>query len=518
MINDHHWCDLKLVESKDRFDAVIVGSGFGAAGVAHCLVKAGLKVLIVERGDWAHRDQDDWNPQRILIKSRYLGPETMDVKQYQARDFKETSFNETVGGMSVFYGGASFRLRERDFDHWPLRYKDFAPYFDEAEELLGIHGQRDLDPKDPPRSRGFPFPPLPYNPPAQRIQKAALSLGLNPFPVPMSLNHYDKQKPICIQCTTCDGYPCKVNAKGEASRLISEIQGPNLLVLTGAQASRFIESDGRIQSLEYINRRTGQRHQVSAPLFVLSAGSLWSPSLIQRSFPNRSDKAFQLVGKNLMRHCNGIQSFVFPFRTNPHHHFHKQIGVMDFYDDLRDQLKTATGVIQDIYTPSQNVVEHFAPRGLKMAAGLFSSYIQSLLCVAEDDPQLSNQIRLSKRRDQFGDERIEITHRYSENDYLRRDYLLKRAKTILRRAGGLIPRLMEIDSFSHAVGTMKFGASESSSALDLHCRLRGARNLYVVDGSFMPTSAGVNPSLMILANALRVGRFLIQEGRDQWAA
>jgi len=506
------------VDFKDRFDAVIVGSGFGAAGVARSLVKSGLKVLIVERGEWAKRDPDDWNPQKILIKSRYYGPETMDIKQYQASEFKETSFNETVGGMSVFYGGASFRLREKDFDRWPLRYTDYAEYFDEAEELLGIHGSRDVDPKDPPRTRDFPFPALPYTPPAQRIQKAALFLGLHPFPVPMSLNHYNKQKPQCIQCTTCDGYPCKVNAKGEASRLISEIQGPNLCVLTGAQASRFLEADGRIQSLEFIDRRSGQRHRVPAQLFVLSAGSLWSPSIVQRSFPHRSDQAFQLVGRNLMRHCNGIQSFVFPFKTNPRNHFHKQIGIMDFYDDLRAELQTATGVIQDIYTPSQDVVEHFAPKGLKMAAGLFSNYIQSLLCVAEDDPQFSNQIRLSQKRDQFGDEKIEIVHQYSENDYLRRDYLLKQAKSILRRAGGLIPRLMEIDSFSHAVGTMRFGSSESSSVLDTHCRLRGTQNLYVVDGSFMPTSAGVNPSLMILANALRVGRFLTQEGRQQWVA
>jgi len=86
----------------------------------------------------------------------------------------------------------------------------------------------------------------------------------------------------------------------------------------------------------------------------------------------------------------------------------------------------------------------------------------------------------------------------------RRQKLIVQAKRILRSAGALVTRVHDIDSFSHAVGTIRFGDSAAVSALDESCRFRGFENLYVTDGSFMPTSGGVNPSLTITANAFRV--------------
>ncbi len=486
-------------------DVIIVGSGFGGAVSAYVLSKAGLNVLLLERGDWPHRDADDWNSEKILIRSRYASETPLHIQQYGAASPKEVSNNEVVGGMSLFYGGASLRMREKDLSTWPVKYSEMEPYYLKAEKLMGIHGKANEDPYEPARSGEYPFPPIPLNEPAERIYKAAKSLGLNPFHLPMSLNHYGKEWPKCIQCHTCDGYPCKISAKGEATRFLKLADPNRLKVLTNVLVSHFKENSGRIESVNFVDKKTGERQELKAKLFILSGGSIGSPAVLLRSqlsldrFPHH-----RLTGRRLMRHCNGIMSLVFPFKTNPNQVFHKQLAITDFYENLRDELGTSVGTIQDIYTPERKVVSHFAPQGLKTVAGWFSEHIQSLLCVAEDDPQESNRVELSKTRDRFGIEETTIFHEYTESDYRRRDLLLDRAKKILRRAGGLIPRVMRIDSFSHAVGTLKFGDSDKDSVLDRDCRFFGMKNLFVLDGSFMPTSAGVNPSLTIIANSLRV--------------
>jgi choline dehydrogenase-like flavoprotein len=506
-----------MEQSSVMYDAIIIGSGFGGAGAAYELTKAGINTLMLERGAWAKRDADDWNAEKIILQSRYWGPEPLYVKQHNASAFKPLPINEVVGGASVFYGGASMRFREQDFASWPLSYLDLEPYYSRAEKILGTHGQAGADPFEPPRSSPFPYPAIAYNPPAARILQAASKLGLRPFPVPLSLNHSNKEKPLCRQCNTCDDYPCKIEAKGDAAaRIISQLNPQFFTLMTQAQVTRLIEQDGRITGVQYIDRLSHESKIVKAKLVILSAGALWSPALLKHSFPQRTDAAFGFVGKYLMRHCNGIQSAVFPFQTNPAQIFHKQIAITHCYEDLRQELGTAVGIIQDIYTPSRKVVKAFVPTGLKTIAGFFANYIQSLICIAEDDPQATNGIGLSNELGAFGFPRLQVRHTYSANDCRRRDYLLSKARKILTTAGGMITRATPLDSFSHAVGTVRFGNSSTQGALDTFCRLYGTQNLFVLDGSFMPTSSGVNPSLTILANSLRVGHYLTQLGREHW--
>jgi choline dehydrogenase-like flavoprotein len=101
-----------------------------------------------------------------------------------------------------------------------------------------------------------------------------------------------------------------------------------------------------------------------------------------------------------------------------------------------------------------------------------------------------------------------ISHEYSSRDLAAVKALIKPAKKIMSRAGAVAHYVHNIRTFSHAVGTVRMGNSPETSALDEFCQFRGVKNLFVVDGSFMPTSAAVNPSLTISANALRVGDFI----------
>jgi len=215
-----------------------------------------------------------------------------------------------------------------------------------------------------------------------------------------------------------------------------------------------------------------------------------------------------------MRHCNGVVAGVFPFRTNAERVFHKQVCFTDLYEDCRATDGMATGVIQDIYSPDPVVLRHFAPRGFKLASALASGFLQNLLCVAEDEPQYDNGVTLSDRDDAVGVSRVQVTHRYSQRDCERRDLLIGQAKRILRKAGAVFFHTYQIDSFSHGVGSLRMGPDVKESVLDAQCRFHGLENLFVVDGSVFPSSGGVNPSLTIAANALRVADYLTHTFRN----
>ena len=143
-----------------HYDAVVIGSGFGGSLVAHALVQAGLKTALLERGQWAKRDDADWDQRTILLKKRYRSASPLLVKQYGRRTFQRTYPNEVVGGNSVFFGGASLRLRPADFARWPLSYADLAPYYARAEQLLGVHGEAGTDPLPTPGT-GTAYPHTP---------------------------------------------------------------------------------------------------------------------------------------------------------------------------------------------------------------------------------------------------------------------------------------------------------------------------------------------------------------------
>ncbi len=487
------------------YDAVVVGSGFGGTLAAHALTRAGRRVLLLERGRWAHRDDLDWNQREILLNQRYRGQTPILVQQYGARRFSEVFANETVGGKSVFYGGASLRLRAADFRNWPFSYDDLKKYYARAEELLGVHGTAGADPYEPPDVAGYPFAPVELSAPARRIETAGHALGYSPFPIPLAINFRSEERPRCLLCNTCDGFPCKIEAKNDlAATLLPQAQQEGLEIVAGAIVQRLVVEAGVVRAVEYADAETGQRYVVATTQVVLAAGAVQSPALLLRSGIEHP-----LLGRFLMRHCNAACSYVFPFRTNPDQVFHKQLCFADFYEDLRSELGTAVGVIQDIYTPGPEILRHHAPKGGRWVAGLFAPLMQNLLCIAEDEAQVNNRVQLSARKDVWGGPLVEVVHDYSRADYRRRNYLLKRARRVLRKAGGLASYTYAIDSFSHAVGTLRCAATAEEGVLDRDCRVWGVDNLFVADGSFMPSSGGVNPSLTIAANALRVAEKML---------
>ncbi|MGH7547498.1 MAG: GMC family oxidoreductase [Gemmatimonadales bacterium] len=509
-----------------EWDAVVIGSGFGGSMVALRLAEAGARVLVLERGRWVDRDATAWDTDAILLSRKYKsGTPFFD---HQHRRPVPLYPDEAVGGKSVFYGAASFRLRVGDFVlgsslhgadppfvDWPIGYGDLAPFYDEAETLLGVAGIAGLDPNEPPRNGDFPQRPPPYGSPARRIAEAAAGLGLHPFPMPLAINFgADPDRPRCIQCLTCDLFPCRICAKNDlAVAVLPKAVARGAAVRPSTIAERLLRQGNEIRGVEYLDRATGARGVVNADVYVVSCGAVASAALLLRSGLQHVGPNGPLIGRHLMRHCSGIVIGIYRFKTNPEGRFHKQVAITDFYFGHPDRRapEGPWGMIQGLQVPPPEFIAAYGRFPGNFLGALTVARHIYLMCIAHDRPSPANRVEAdASRTDGDGLPVTRVFHRYTLKDLRARRALYGEAARIIRQSGALIRVRKPVDTYSHAVGTCRFGDDPHTAVLDPWCRFFGLRNLFVVDGSFMPTAGGVNPSLTIAANALRVARCVVE--------
>lgn len=511
--------------STARCDALIVGSGFGGTFVAHELLRAGLRVVMLERGAWVRRGAHNWDARgSIDLTPAYDFESAFDARSGGQQPVM--GLYSCVGGPSVFYGGVSFRLRQADFEHdpevaadsgarWPFDYAELEPHYTRAEQLLDVSGQPGEDPCEPPRSAPYPQAPAALSATARLVADAARSLGLRPFRLPLAI-HYRQEnvgssRRPCQACTTCDTFACAVEAKNDlATTLLPDLVAQGLVLRPETVVCALRHDGTRVTCVDAVDKRTGRGLSFEADLVVLSAGALSSPHLLLASGLPARNPAGDAIGRYLTRHANGMVFGLFPSLPDSGRAFHKQLAFNDFYfgtgDPAPGEPPGKLGSIQQVQAPPPALVRANAPPGLGWIVSPFLSRITGLLSMAEDQPRPENRVEVDPaRRDRFGLPRLAVTHRYTPRDEAARAALVARSRRILRKAGARILYTHHVKTFSHAAGTVRAGLDPRTAPLDRWCRLRGIDNLFVVDASFMPTGGGVNPSLTIAANALRVG-------------
>jgi len=505
------------------WDAIVIGSGFGGTLAAYELVRAGWRVLMIERGDWVTRGPENWAPGAVGTLTPHFSMET-PYRALAGGEREIVGSFQCVGGPSVFYGGVSLRFRAEDFEpapeivgasgaRWPVAYAEVEPYYARAERIIGVAGQPGADGTEPFRSTAYPQLPGALSPTARRLWEAAGDLGLHPFRLPLAFNHARRPgRAPCAACPTCDGFACAVGAKNDlATAVLPQLLRRGLRLATNTVAVRLRTEGSRVTAVECVERATGRRVRHAAAHFVLAAGALASPHLVLASGLEGSSPARRSIGRYLMRHYNAVVMGVFPRRPDPEREFHKQVGIHDFYfgHPGTDGPPGKLGGLQQLATPPPELVRAHLPRGLRSLAAASVPHVTGLLVIAEDQPREENRVEIDRRRpDRFGLPQLLITHRYSPRDLAAGRVLVGHARRILHRAGAWLTCMQPIRTFSHAMGTLRMGTDPATSVLDGDGRFRGTENLYVTDASAFPTSAGVNPSLTIAAHALRVGERL----------
>jgi choline dehydrogenase-like flavoprotein len=515
-----------MAATHDHYDVIVIGSGPGGGALAQSLAATGKRILMLERGDYLPRSRDNWNTKTVFVDAKYQAPETWyggDGSTFHP------GLHYFVGGNSKVYGAALFRLRERDFQElrhkdgispaWPLGYDVFEPYYTQAEALFHVHGQRGEDPTEPWSSAPYAYPPVKHEPRIQQLNDILLNQGLHPFHLPLGIKL--DQNPDgsattyspCIRCDAFDGFPCAINAKADAQVISvdpTRAAYPNFTLLTNTYATRLETSpDGRSVSRVHVVR-DGQAEQYSADLIVVACGALSSALLLLRSasdaHPNGLANGSDQVGRNYIRHN---MSVVMALLKQPNHTvFQKTLAVSDFYFGA-DDWEYPLGLIQMCATSHGEQIRAEAGSGLlswlpempfdKMAQHSIDFWLQS-----EDLPHPENRIR-------YDGGRVVLDIRQSNEEAAAR--LRAKLETLLVPLGGW-PHLIErrlylgqnipIGGTAHQAGTCRFGTDPASSVLDLDCKAHELDNLYVTDASFFPSIGAVNPTLTIIANALRV--------------
>ena len=495
-------------------DVIIIGSGVGGGAVAHQLAGTGARILILERGDFLPNEPQNSDPDAVFAQARYR---TTDEWQHaDGRRFRPGQYYH-VGGHTKFYGTAMFRFRDSDFREqsfaggvstgWPVTYDQLRPHYDKAERLFGVRGQAGADPTEPDRDP-YAHAAIPHEPVIADMAARLARLGMHPFPMPSAVDYGPGG--ACRRCGTCDAFACRWDAKGDAdTRLIRPLlDHPDVTLWTGAKVTRLIagDQDGRITGVELTHGNTPLR--ISAPLVVLSAGAINSALILLRSatqaMPQGLANRSGVVGRYLMNHhLTGLMG-VRPLATNPTR-FPKTLSVNDFYHGLPDD-RDARGNVQMLGNISGPMIRSTYPQIPRAMADWLGRHSVDWLCMSEDLPHHDSRVRL------LPDDRVQIE--YAPGGREGHDRFVRHIRSQLRRAGFpvVLRHSFGIEAPSHQCGTVRMGDDPATSALNHLCRAHDHRNLYVVDGGFMPSSAALNPALTIAAQALRVGDHL----RGQW--
>ena len=510
----------------DHYDVIVVGSGPGGASLAHRLAGTGKRILMLERGNYLPRTSDNWNSKAVFVDATYQTKETWYGRDGSAF---HPGLHYFVGGNSKVYGGALFRLRERDFGEvrhkdgispgWPLSYDVFEPYYLQAEALFHVHGERGEDRTEPWSSGPYAYPAVKHEPRIQELNDSLGREGLHPFHLPLGIKL--DQNPDgsattyspCIRCDTFDGFPCPFNSKADAQVICvdpTRAMYPNFTLLPNAYVSRLeTVATGRSVSRVHVIR-DNVLEQYSADIVVVACGALSSALLLLRSSSDRHPKglanASDQVGRNYIRHNMSIVMALLkePNRTA----FQKTLAVSDFYFGA-DDWEYPLGLIQMCAKSHGEQIRGEALPGYlswlpempfeKMAEHSIDFWLQS-----EDLPRPENRIF-------YDGERVVLDLHESNQEAAKR--LRAKLEALLTPLGAW-PHLIERRLYlgkdiptggtAHQAGTCRFGVDPARSVLDLNCKAHELDNLYVADASFFPSIGAVNPTLTIIANALRV--------------
>jgi choline dehydrogenase-like flavoprotein len=509
------------------YDVVIIGTGAGGGTLAHTLARAGLRLLMIERGDFLTREMENWDPTEVFVKNRYISKDTW--RDGSGKTF-QPQVHYFVGGATKVYGASLYRLRPRDFGElhhvdgispaWPMSYDDFEPYYTKAEWLYQIHGNHGEDPTEGFASKPYPWPPVSHEPRIQQLMDDLRSAGYGAFHAPCGilLDEADRPRSTCIRCRWCDGYPCLVHAKCDAEVLAVRpiLEMPNVTLLVRAEVVK-LETDAGGQSVtKVVVQRDGAREEYAAPIVAVCAGAANSARLLLASSNDKHPRGLAngsgQVGRNYMFHnCAAVMAV--SLEPNPTT-YQKTLGLNDFYFG-ESGYEYPMGNIQMVGKSLPPMYRGERPRETELAPEFtlqeLSEHSVDFWITTEDLPLAENRVTLGS------DGVTQLSYTPTNRSEFAR--LFARLESVLGAIGMREHRLLQrahyfeqdvpIAGVAHQVGTCRFGEDPATSVLDLNCKAHELDNLYVVDTSFFPSIGAVNPALTAMANAIRVGEHLV---------
>lgn len=547
------------------FDVCVIGSGAGGGPVAYTLAEQGHSVVVLEKGPW-FTEADFFKDELACCRRSVYTPKLSDEQHVIEEQNRDGSWSGTptsqsgwdfwngncVGGSSNFMSGFFHRLKPVDFRllsefgpvdganiaDWPISYADLEPYYDKVERVVGVSGQSERHANIEPRSSAdYPYPPTHEHPVSSWIDEACKTLGYHALKVPRAiLTQPGGGRRSCEYSGYCGSYGCSSGAKGSSRAALLEraVASGNCEIRPHARVGRLIsDRKGRVVAAEYFDAES-KRRQVDARIFVVACQAIETSRLLLAStgprFPDGLANHNGQVGRNLLFSAGGAGGgdLVYADLSVKKAEQLRTMGPFvnraldDWYtiDDRKFAGSAAKGgMVEFLFThpnpiaragsakwgeegllwgkPLKRRLETWFRTDRRLRFEAFNDWLPVDACFVSLDDSV---------RDRWGAPVARVRIGYHQQNLKVGAYLAERAEQVLRQLDAKQVS-SSVDSSPPAnlvAGGCRFGNNPDTSVLDADCRAHSVENLFVSDGSFMPTGGSVPYTWTIYANAFRV--------------
>lgn len=471
---------------------------------------------------------------------------------------------QLVGGGTVHWDAKVPRFWDIDFQQlsalgpvpgadvrdWPLTYADLAPFYDEVETLIGVAGpaaQPGLIQRHAPRAQAYPMPPGPQQRASLALAAGASAAGLHPFAFPMAINSVPyNEHPACNDCGFCSNYGCPVMARPAALiPLRRALRTGRVQLVPETMVTQVTLSGSRATDVRYVRLKPDGGRVAgaeTADAVVLAASAIESVRLALLSgFPDRSGR----LGRRLLLHSFLAGSGIF---TGERMHAYRGRSTTQCAQDACDPdfpgarafarangLPYLRGGIMELggsqdpiaeaqaYRTLLSVLRPARPFGTEFKQLMRSSILRDRLAgcsmVGHDMPYLTQTVTLDPRvRDVYGLPVALITWTPGKHEQVAQQFWAPVVRRVMKEAGAAVTLAVPgtentggLPSGSHVMGGMMMGTSDRTSVTDPRGRVHGLDNVFVADGSVFVTSGAHNPTLTLMAVALRIARGILRK-------
>jgi choline dehydrogenase-like flavoprotein len=550
-----------------KYDFCVIGSGAGAGPIIYEMAKAGFSVLVLEKGPWI-KTKDFSKDELVSCRRDVYTPNKTDEfhviesktsegkwRALATRDTNKNYWNGScVGGSSNFMSAYFHRLKPNDFRllseygpieganivDWPITYDELEPYYTKVESVIGVSGEvRPHSTLEPRSTPNYPYPPLKTNIVSDWIDKAGLEEGYQVVNGARGILSKAKDKrSACYNSNYCGSYGCSSNAKGSSRvALLDDALKYDCTIIPNAKVFH-LETDGDNNIIKANYHLNGEKHFIEAGTFIVACQAIETSRLLLNSknkdAPNGLGNENGLVGKNLVFSAGGIGggNLYFDDFSNSDADKIKEPGVFvnraiqEWYEindeDTKSKIKGGTidflfehtnaipKLVRQKWDGSRlvygselkNNIKDYFTKQRKIKFEIFNDWLPTDDCFVELD---ANEV------DKWGDLVAKVRVGYHPHDIKVAKYLALKGERILEKIGAknISTGISGEPSPNLVVGGCRFGVDPKNSVLDKNCKLHAISNLYVTDGSFMPTGGSVPHTWTIYANSFRVAAYLL---------
>jgi choline dehydrogenase-like flavoprotein len=512
----------------DRFDALVVGSGASGGWAARQLTESGLSVGVIEA---ATRDVVA-NRVRSAIQSQCYAY-TRDTAPYFIDDEKNPYTHPdgspfvwirggAVGGKTLLWAGNCYRLSDSDFkaasadgigQDWPISHSDVSPFYGTVERFLGVAGNRDGLPQVPD---GEYLPVEDLGPEQQRLADSAAELGAHLIRARLAIRPLAEDE-LCMHCGDA-GRGCRAYISSVHSTLAAASRTGRLTLFAGLRATRVLADRSGPYGVQALKISSGERLRLEAPLVFLCASTLESTRLLLNSRLPALEPC-KTLGRCLMDHiCGSMQALYKPLSPTWREEFAqpKFLYIPRWQNlDVPWNGKFHRGyALQLIVGSAEDLIARKSPLCARKSStaslpvALKNMVLLQITGMGEMLPNPNNFVELdpSGCTDAWGVPVLKVHCRHRENDLAIFDEMRRSAKALVKTVGGFVYRPMSILAPGLAIhegGTCRMGADPDFAVLDAFNSCHYVPNLYVTDGSAMPSIGTQNPALTLMALTAR---------------